>query len=83
MKSGYMNLNPGESSGQHKTEKKEEAIIVLEGQAEVHCEGRILFTARQHTLVYIPPETNHDIKNNTDKILRYVYVVAPVLRENP
>jgi mannose-6-phosphate isomerase-like protein (cupin superfamily) len=78
MKSGYMTLKSGESTGEHKTEAKEEAVIVLEGEAEVYCEGKVLFTAQEHTIVYIPPETNHDIKNSGDKPLRYVYVVSPV-----
>jgi mannose-6-phosphate isomerase-like protein (cupin superfamily) len=78
MKSGYLILKPGESVGEHKTEAKEEAIIVLEGEAEVYCAGKILFTAQEHNLVYIPPETNHEIKNSGDKPVRYIYVVAPV-----
>ena len=78
MKSGHMTLKPGESVGEHKTEAKEEAIIILEGKAEVYCEGKILFTVQEHNLIYIPPETNHDIKNSGDKPLRYVYVLAPV-----
>lgn len=78
MKSGYVNLKPGESVGEHKTEAKEEAIIVLEGEAQVFCAGKLLFTAQERSLIYIPPETDHDIKNNTSKILRYVYVVSPV-----
>jgi len=78
MKSGCVTLQPGESVGEHKTELKEEAVIILEGEAEVDCAGKIIFTAQEHSLVYIPPETNHNIKNNTDKLLRYVYVTAPV-----
>ncbi len=81
MKSGYVTLKPGESVGEHKTEAKEEAIIILEGEAEVRCAGKIVFTVKEHNLIYIPPETNHDIKNNADRLLRYVYVVAPVKEE--
>jgi oxalate decarboxylase/phosphoglucose isomerase-like protein (cupin superfamily) len=29
-------------------------------------------------LVYIPPATRHNVKNTGDKILEYVYVVAPI-----
>jgi len=78
MKSGYITLKPGESVGEHKTEAKEEAIIVLEGQAQVFCAGKVLFTVKERNLVYIPPEIDHDIKNNGSKPLRYVYVVSPV-----
>jgi len=79
MKSGYITLKPGESVGEHKTEAKEEAIIVLEGQAQVFCAGKVLFTVKERNLVYIPPETDHGIKNNGTKPLKYVYVVSPVL----
>jgi quercetin dioxygenase-like cupin family protein len=78
MKAGYITSKPGESVGEHKTEAKEESIIVLEGTADIYCEGKFLFTAQEKSLVYIPPEANHDIKNNSDKALRYVYVVSPV-----
>jgi|WetSurMetagenome_2_1015567.scaffolds.fasta_scaffold846269_1 quercetin dioxygenase-like cupin family protein len=83
IKSGYVTLKPGESVGEHKTQAKEEAIIVLEGQAQVYCAGQALFTAGSQSLVYIPPETDHDIRNNSDKLLRYIYVVSPVSGENP
>jgi quercetin dioxygenase-like cupin family protein len=78
MKSGYITLKPGESVGEHKTEAKEESIIVLEGTAAIYCAGKLLFSAQEESLIYIPPEVNHDIKNSSDKDLRYVYVVSPV-----
>ena len=77
MKSGYVVLKPGESVGEHKTESREEGIIILEGSAEIIVEGERMFTARKENLIYIPPETSHDIKNISDEPLRYVYVVVP------
>jgi quercetin dioxygenase-like cupin family protein len=79
MKSGAMLLDPGESVGFHKTDSREEAIIILEGQADVYIEGKLEIHAGKEDVIYIPPETNHDIKNSTDKKLRYVYIVAPVV----
>ena len=78
MKSGHVTLKPGESIGEHKTESRQEAIIILEGKAEIYCEGKYLFQAEKNSLVYIPPETNHDIRNNTNEYLSYVYVVSAV-----
>mgnify|MGYP001585609523 CR=1 FL=1 len=78
MKSGYVTLKPGEAVGEHKTASREEAIIILEGQAAVYCEQKFLFTAAAQSLVYIPPEMNHDIRNEGSVPLRYVYVVTPV-----
>lgn len=78
MKSGYVTLKPGEAVGEHKTEGREEAIVILEGKASVHCEKKFVFTAEAESLVYIPPGTNHDLRNDGIVHLRYVYVVAPV-----
>jgi quercetin dioxygenase-like cupin family protein len=78
MRSGYVTLLPGEAVGEHRTDAREEAIIVIEGRASVYRGKELLFAAEEESLVYIPPETDHDIKNETDKKLRYVYVVAPV-----
>jgi len=78
MKCGHVVLKPGESVGEHKTSAREEAIIILEGRAQVICEGKLQFSAAKDNLIYMPPETAHDIKNCSDTILRYVYVVTPV-----
>jgi len=78
MKSGYVTLKAGEAVGEHKTEAREEAIIVLEGSAEVIVDGAPAFSASERTLVYIPPDTSHDIRNKGQGLLRYVYVVTPV-----
>jgi quercetin dioxygenase-like cupin family protein len=78
IKSGSVTLKPGESIGEHKTDSKEEVIIILEGQADVYFEGKLVFTAGEENLIYIPPETNHDIKNKGNTTLRYVYIVAAV-----
>lgn len=78
MKSGFVTLNPGESVGQHSTADREEAIVILEGSAEVVINGEPVFAAGGHHLVYIPPQTPHDILNTGTLPLRYVYVVAPV-----
>ncbi len=81
MKSGCVTLKPGESVGEHKTQGKEEAIIILEGEANVYVDGVLKFTAGRENLVYIPPETTHDIRNNRSKKLRYIYITAPVLAD--
>lgn len=78
MKSGYLVLKPGESVGEHNTESREEVIIVLAGRADVYCQGRKVFSAREGNLIYIPPETAHNIKNTGKDILRYVYVVSSI-----
>jgi mannose-6-phosphate isomerase-like protein (cupin superfamily) len=78
IKSGLVILNPGESVGEHKTESREEVIIVLEGKADVYIQGKPEFAAEAQSLIYVPPETNHDIKNAGNKKLRYVYIVSKI-----
>ncbi len=81
MKSGRVMLKPGESVGRHSTETKEEAIIVLEGKGEVSCAGKGPIIVGKNSFVYIPPQTEHDVKNTGEGPLKYVFVVSqPFLR---
>lgn len=75
MKAGLVSLNPGESVGEHKTEKREEAIVVLRGTATITVEGQET-EALQGQVHYIGPEKAHDVKNNGSQGLEYVYVVC-------
>ncbi|TAM37526.1 cupin domain-containing protein [bacterium] len=76
LRSGLVNLGPRESVGEHKTENKEEVIIILKGSAVI-CHGKNKkIKAPQNTFVYIPPETVHNVKNSGRRILRYLYVTA-------
>jgi quercetin dioxygenase-like cupin family protein len=78
MKSGRVILNPGESVGTHSTDKREEAIIVLKGKAEIRCFGKDVMVAEEGSLVYVSPETKHDVKNIGEDVLMYIYVVSPI-----
>lgn len=78
IKAGCVTLEAGESVGGHVTEAKEEAIIILGGRAKIVCGKRRGIIAGESTLVYIPPETRHDVKNIGRTTLRYVYVTSPV-----
>jgi mannose-6-phosphate isomerase-like protein (cupin superfamily) len=79
IKSGHVILQPGENVGEHVTEGKEEAIIVLKGKAMVLCgNDDEPIVALERSVVYVPPETKHDVKNIGNDILEYVYVVSPV-----
>lgn len=79
IKSGHVVLQPGENIGEHVTEEKEEVIIVLKGKAMIICgnDDEPLIAA-ERSVVYIGPETKHDVKNIGDSALEYVYVVSPV-----
>ena len=78
MRSGSVKLAPGEAVGEHKTEGREEAIVVLSGVATIICEGKA-FEARARQFAYVPPECVHNVINNSaTEALEYVYVVAAV-----
>jgi len=74
VKSGLVVLKPGENVGLHITEKREEVIVILEGNAMVEDEKeRQNVTVGQ--IIYIPPETKHNVTNIGDNNLRYIYIV--------
>jgi len=77
LRSGSVVLAPGESVGEHKTEGREEALVVLAGTATVVVEGEV-FEVGAKQFAYIPPESIHNVTNRTDKPVEYVYVTAPV-----
>jgi len=77
MRSGFVRLKPGEAVGWHTTGQNEETLVILRGAGEALIEGEEgrAFTAPR--LVYIPPATRHNVVNTGDRLLEYVYVVAP------
>jgi len=77
LRSGSVVLNPGESIGEHKTENREEAIIILKGNAVITCEGE-RFAIGEKQFAYIPPECIHNVSNESDSILEYVYIVTTI-----
>jgi mannose-6-phosphate isomerase-like protein (cupin superfamily) len=77
MRSGFVRLKPGEVVGWHTTGKNEESLVVLPGRGEAHIEGAPARPFAAPALVYIPPATRHNVANVGDRVLEYVYVVAP------
>ncbi len=78
IKSGCVTLRPGEAVGEHVTEGKEEVIIVLKGAASVFCTGTGELCAEAGSVVYVPPQTAHDVRNTGSDLLQYIFVVAPI-----
>jgi len=76
--SGFVALKPGESIGEHRTDNKEEVIIIIKGKAIIYYGKNKSVKAAQNTFVYIPLDTVHNVKNPGSKILQYVYVTAKV-----
>lgn len=83
MRSGFVRLKPGESVGWHTTGDNEESIVILRGRGEGRIEGEPSRAFTAPMLVYIPPETRHNVANTGDEVLEYVYVVAPARVRKP
>ena len=75
MRSGQVILKPGEEIGQHTTGNREEAIVILKGKAEVSSDKGESLIAEGDTVVYMPPDTKHNVKNIGKDNLRYIYIV--------
>lgn len=73
---GLVSLKSNESIGLHNTKNKEEALIILQGQAQVSYGKLSKIKVKKNCFVYIPPKTDHDLKNIGKGILRYVYITA-------
>lgn len=78
MKSGEVVLKKGEEIGCHNTGRKEELIVVLEGNAKVEINNNFFERVESGSVIYFPPSTLHNIKNTDEEILRYIYITAPV-----
>jgi len=75
LKSGRVVLEPGESVGEHVTEDREEMLVVLKGTATLMDEGKS-FLLEEGETYYISEGKKHNVKNETDMVLEYVYVVS-------
>jgi mannose-6-phosphate isomerase-like protein (cupin superfamily) len=77
MRSGCVALGAGQECGEHSTEGYEEALVILEGEGVARIESRGDLPVRGGNLVYIPPQTRHNVANTGTGLLRYIYIVAP------
>ena len=76
MKAGHVALRPGENVGLHATGEREEAIIVLRGKGEALVGRDRVVKIKKNEVLYISPQTDHDIKNTSQGILEYVFVTS-------
>lgn len=78
MKSGHVILQPGENIGEHSTGEREEALVILKGKGEAVIGKGEIFNIEKDTVLYIPPQTGHDIKNTGLEILEYIFIISNV-----
>ena len=75
LKSGRVILSPGEEVGRHMTSRREEILIVLRGTATL-IQGNSTITLKEKETHYIPPEKEHNVINDSDEELEYIYAVS-------
>ena len=78
MRSGRVYLSPGQACGLHSTKDREELLVFLGGEGELIIGQDNSFQVGKGKVCYIPPQTDHDVKNTGSEPLVYVYGVAPV-----
>jgi len=76
MRSGLVTLKSGESVGEHTTSGYEEMLVILKGKGEAEINNNERLNIKKGQIVYIPPNTIHNIFNKSDSILKYIYIVA-------
>jgi quercetin dioxygenase-like cupin family protein len=77
MMSGFVRLQPGKSVGWHSTGAHEAARVILSGRGEAQVEGQPDRPIAAPMMAYFPPATRHNVLNNSEASLEYVYLVAP------
>ncbi|MEN6384161.1 MAG: cupin domain-containing protein [Phycisphaerales bacterium] len=75
--SGRVFLNPDTDCGLHSTGNKEEMLIFLSGKGQAIIDKKII-SVEAGQFAYIPPYTEHNIVNNSDEPLIYIFCVAPI-----
>lgn len=92
MRSGRVYLEPGNSCGQHSTKNHEEILVFLSGRGllligesgygGLRPDEQDSYKVGEGKVCYIPPYTEHDVKNTGVEPLIYIYCVAPAGEES-
>lgn len=77
MRCGRVDLKPGEEVGAHNTGAHEETLVIIEGAGVAELAATPMRIEAGQVL-YVPPETPHNIRNVDSPRLRYLFIVAPV-----
>jgi quercetin dioxygenase-like cupin family protein len=76
MRSGLVTLKTGKSVGEHTTSGYEEMLVILNGKGEAEINNETKYKIEKGQIAYIPPHTIHNVINNGDEELQYIYIVA-------
>lgn len=78
VKSARVVLKAGEQVGLHDTKDREEVIVVLEGKGKFLYGKNRYFRISAGKVIYVPPNTHHNVLNDSNAALKYIYVVTPI-----
>jgi mannose-6-phosphate isomerase-like protein (cupin superfamily) len=79
MRSGRVSLDHGQYCSEHSTGKHEEVLVFLAGQGQALIgPDKTPHPVGQGKILYIPPDTLHNIGNTGTELLVYIYCVAPI-----
>ena len=78
MRAGRSYIKPGGECGLHNTGDAEEVLVFLSGSGQLLIKDRPALAVEKGKAAYIPPNTDHNVKNTDTEPLVYVYCVAPV-----
>ena len=76
LKSGHVILKKGEEIGEHSTNGIEEALVILKGKGQLVINKKENLDFENHTVLYIPPDTVHNVKNTGNGILEYIFITS-------
>ena len=76
MHSGLVVIAPTKSVGKHSTKSYEEAIVVLSGIGEFKITGGPTLQLSPNSVLYCPPNKEHDVVNTGTTPLRYLYIAG-------
>lgn len=72
---GHVNLEPGQSVGEHSTKDHEEIIYVISGEGVMLTPNNTV-PMREGNLIHVQSQQTHNVKNNSRKILKYLFIVT-------
>ena len=74
--SGFVSLAPKEEVGRHSTGNYEEMLIILSGTGELEIKGQANIPITANQVGYLPPDTGHNVINDGNEPLNYVFIVT-------
>jgi len=76
IKVGHVILSSSENIGVHTTGEREEVIVILKGKGEASIGKNDVVNIKKNEVLYIPPQTEHDVKNTGSGILEYIFITS-------